>query len=1529
MYAFAQMSGNGLATYEWNDEVQYGVVMSKKMENPNLKVMLAVGGYNHGVSRFSAMVSSLSNIEEFANNAITFLRNYNFDGLDLDWEYPAHRGSPAEDREKFTQLTMVLRQEFDKEGSRTNRPALLLSAAVSASKETVDTAYEIGLVSQYVDFINLMAYDFHGTWDATAGHNSPLYERTGENGNELYKNQNAGIQHWLSNGTPPEKLVLGLALYGRSFTLVSSSDVAMGSAVIGAGTKGTYTDEAGYLGYFEICDRIENGGWTKIWHNEHQVPYAYSGSQWVGFDDVQSFTIKAEYIKSMGLGGSMVWAMDLDDHNNICGLGENPMMAALKSVLESSSTASTISQQPSLTTQGIPTTTNMFTNGPSTNGECLTLPYINNEFTVKLETDSYKRVCYFTNWAQYRANPATFTAANIDANLCTHIMYAFAQMSGNGLATYEWNDEVQYGVVMSKKMENPNLKVMLAVGGYNHGVSRFSAMVSSLSNIEEFANNAITFLRNYNFDGLDLDWEYPAHRGSPAEDREKFTQLTMVLRQEFDKEGSRTNRPALLLSAAVSASKETVETAYEIGLVSQYVDFINLMAYDFHGTWDATAGHNSPLYERTGENGNELYKNQNAGIQHWLSNGTPPEKLVLGLALYGRSFTLVSSSDVAMGSAVIGAGTKGTYTDEAGYLGYFEICDRIENGGWTKIWHNEHQVPYAYSGSQWVGFDDVQSFTIKAEYIKSMGLGGSMVWAMDLDDHNNICGLGVNPMMTVLKSVLESSSTASTISQQPSMTTQGIPTTTNLLTNGPSTTGDIVTSSLTSTTNSSPSTAATSSRLSTSKHTTRMTQPSSEHTTTNSTATNVNATMSTLPTTQPANSPTTSANNCEPTVCPAGHIVPSLCDPSCVFQCCSGGNIQHCCQSGYTWNDAEEKCQMTGTLATTASINLPNCDVPSSCTHGVFTADQCDPQCYYNCAHGTAYHVCCSAGTLWDDFIKNCNYPHLIQYDPACHHSVCPAYQFLPDPCVPDCYYQCSSTGVDFRYCCSSGLLWDESIKNCNYPAAMPPTTAAKNTASGQATTSSQNGGQTTGTSAFHSIIFSDCSAPVTMQTGPTSVPATLMTSPTSTTSITSTPTSASNNCEPSVCPDGLLVSSLCDPSCVFQCCHGGNIEHCCQSGYTWNEDEEHCQMTVPVATTPPYNIPNCDVPSSCTHGVFTADQCDPQCYYNCAHGTAYHVCCSDGTLWDDFIKNCNYPHLIQYDPACHHSVCPAYEFLPDPCVPDCYYQCSSTGVDFRYCCSSGLLWDESIKNCNYPAAMPPTTAKTTASGHATTSSQNGGQPSVTVAIHQINFSNCTSASAISNTTSTTIIPSSIVTTTTKAPSFSSTTPAAVTSSSTSTTTTTTTTVTPPPPPTITTTTTMPPPPATTITTTTTMPPPSPTTITTTTTMPPPKTTTITTTTTMPPPKTTTIQTTTTMPPPKTATSSSSLTSTLIAATSSGLDTEREPTESSQASSSSNCDSGLCDTESFGNNSGSTISLPKGVCGVYFFVMVAALFLST
>ena len=96
-----------------------------------------------------------------------------------------------------------------------------------------------------------MSYDFHESYESKLGHNSPLYERSDETSSEKRLNQDYAINYWLSEGTPKEKLVVGMGLYGRSFRM-ATGDHELGKAAAGAGTAGTYTGEAGFLAYHEV-----------------------------------------------------------------------------------------------------------------------------------------------------------------------------------------------------------------------------------------------------------------------------------------------------------------------------------------------------------------------------------------------------------------------------------------------------------------------------------------------------------------------------------------------------------------------------------------------------------------------------------------------------------------------------------------------------------------------------------------------------------------------------------------------------------------------------------------------------------------------------------------------------------------------------------------------------------------------------------------------------------------------------------------------------------------------------------------------------------------------------------------------------------------------------------------------------------------------------------------------------------------------------------------------------------------------------
>lgn len=112
-----------------------------------------------------------------------------------------------------------------------------------------------------------------------------------------------------------------------------------------------------------------------------------------------------------------------------------------------------------------------------------------------------------------------------------------------------------------------------------------------------------------------------------------------------------------LLTAALGVGIKTVETAYEITEISKLLDFMNLMTYDYHGAWETATGHPSPLYPRDVEKKEQKFLNVDMSLKFWLKNGAPREKIVLGLASYGRSFTLSNSKYNGLGTRVNGAGS--------------------------------------------------------------------------------------------------------------------------------------------------------------------------------------------------------------------------------------------------------------------------------------------------------------------------------------------------------------------------------------------------------------------------------------------------------------------------------------------------------------------------------------------------------------------------------------------------------------------------------------------------------------------------------------------------------------------------------------------------------------------------------------------------------------------------------------------------------------------------------------------------------
>ncbi|XP_063834199.1 probable chitinase 2 isoform X2 [Ostrinia nubilalis] len=370
-------------------------------------------------------------------------------------------------------------------------------------------------------------------------------------------------------------------------------------------------------------------------------------------------------------------------------------------------------------------------------------------------------VCYYGTWATYRTGLGKFDVDDIDPFLCTHLVYAFIGVNAEGtVLALDPELDVEGGNFenfTSLKETNPNLKTLVVVGGSREGSANFSILAAEPEYRQNFINTSLAIILEYNFDGLDVNWVYPNRRDTVhgEDDIENFSTLLKELREEFDNYG-------LLLTVSVSAVEEAAVQSYDVPSVAQYVDYIGVMTYDMHGPWDSVTGHNAPLFRSEGqsaENESTLY-NVNNAVQYWLSAGCPPEKLVMGVPFYGRTFNLSDPSVNAPNSPSNGAGLTGPYTAESGHIGYNEFCYILQNeSSWTVQTDNLAKVPYAFLDYNWVSFDNVESMTAKVEYANSFNLGGIMLWSIETDDFHGLCGEGTFPLLNTINTVLAEGST--------------------------------------------------------------------------------------------------------------------------------------------------------------------------------------------------------------------------------------------------------------------------------------------------------------------------------------------------------------------------------------------------------------------------------------------------------------------------------------------------------------------------------------------------------------------------------------------------------------------------------------------------------------------------------------------------------------------------------------------------------------------------------------------------
>lgn len=352
-----------------------------------------------------------------------------------------------------------------------------------------------------------------------------------------------------------------------------------------------------------------------------------------------------------------------------------------------------------------------------------------------------RSIAYFTSWSAY---DRALEVKDIDPSLLTHINFAFANLSKDGevIAGDEKADLFMdfgtelggrtedayghFGQLRQLKAKYPKLKVLISVGGWGWSTN-FSDVAADPVKRDRFAASAAEFVTKHGLDGVDIDWEYPVQGGDNithrAEDNVNYTMLLKAVRKALNEQG-KTGGDAYLLTIAARAAERFIPDANLLETMN-YIDFINLMTYDFHGSWDARTGFNSPLYA-------EGEASIDTAVTAFLEAGIRGKDINLGLAFYGRGWTNVASTDNnginQEAQLPFGIG-YGSGTWEAGV---FDAWDLMENyadkDGFVRYYDETAQSPYVFDGTTWICYDDEQSIRAKTEYALEKGLGGVMFW---------------------------------------------------------------------------------------------------------------------------------------------------------------------------------------------------------------------------------------------------------------------------------------------------------------------------------------------------------------------------------------------------------------------------------------------------------------------------------------------------------------------------------------------------------------------------------------------------------------------------------------------------------------------------------------------------------------------------------------------------------------------------------------------------------------------------------
>jgi GH18 family chitinase/glycerophosphoryl diester phosphodiesterase len=362
---------------------------------------------------------------------------------------------------------------------------------------------------------------------------------------------------------------------------------------------------------------------------------------------------------------------------------------------------------------------------------------------------------------------ANIQAAGTDPNSPTNYdgasdAYADYQMgftSANSVdgSTDQWGQALEgnFNQLRELKAKYPNLKVLLSIGGWTYS-KFFSDVAATQASRQKFVSSCINLYINGNlpvlstspaggtgaaagiFDGIDIDWEYPASANGnvgnhfSANDTANYTALLAEFRSELNALGGSSKH--YMLTAAVPAGPSDIANI-QVSQIAQYLDFADVMAYDFHGAFETTGPTNyqAPLYDASVSPAFGTGFTADAAITNWLNGGFPANQLVLGIPTYARGWTGVPAGTTnGLYQSVTGATAPFQFSQEAGVADYKEL---EAAGELNNIYADPvTESTYAYDGTNFYGLDTPFSISWKRYYAQQKGLAGMFLYALEDDD---------------------------------------------------------------------------------------------------------------------------------------------------------------------------------------------------------------------------------------------------------------------------------------------------------------------------------------------------------------------------------------------------------------------------------------------------------------------------------------------------------------------------------------------------------------------------------------------------------------------------------------------------------------------------------------------------------------------------------------------------------------------------------------------------------------------------